>query len=275
MSVRPTPPSDRGATLGDRAGYLVGVAGLAFSITVLWLTMRAVMDIGGSCGSGGPYQIAVPCPDGIDLLMILAFPLGFTSVGIMVWKGARLGPSWVGLAALAWPALFLSLGWNFIEYGLWPPYPGGAELGFLIPGVIFLVMGGVPLWLWFATRGDGPIVPGVQGTRARSDVRQLRDLRDAMARAAADARRKGGPTADRMSVHQATHLPAPVDPTVSVVPAMTDPPESSAPPVADPGEVLVAQLERLAALHRAGDLSILEFQQAKTALLAGTAGASR
>lgn len=279
----------RSPTLGDRLGFLVGVFFLAFSIAALWLAMRAVMDIGGSCGSGGPYEVAVPCPDGIDLLLVLAFPLGFASVGVMVWKGARLGPEWVSLAGLAWPALFLSLGWNFLEYGLWPPFPGGPEIGFLVTGVIFVLMGGVPLWLWFVARGDASIVPGVAGTRGRSDVRQLRDLRDAMARAAVDARRKGGPAADRMTVYQATHLPearsAPGPATVSAIPSPTPtqvppPPPGPAPapqaePASDPNEVLVAQLERLAALHRSGDLSLVEFQEAKAALLASAKAPGR
>ena len=54
--------------------------------------MRSVMDIGGSCASGGPYSIEVACPDGVDVLMLVAFPLGFLSAGLMVWKGSRLGP---------------------------------------------------------------------------------------------------------------------------------------------------------------------------------------
>jgi hypothetical protein len=261
----------RSPTFGDRLGFLVGVFGLAFSITALWLAMRAVMEIGGACGSGGPYEVAVPCPAGIDLLLVLAFPLGFASVGVMVWKGARLGPAWVSLAGLAWPALFLSLGWNFLEYGLWPPFPGGPEIGFLVTGVIFLLMGGVPLWLWFVARGDASIVPGVAGTRARSDVRQLRDLRDAMARAAVDARRKGGPAADTMTVFQATHLPE-ARTTIPPQPATAAPTPGPAP---DPNEVLVAQLERLARLHRSGDLSLIEFQEAKAALLANAKAPGR
>lgn len=277
--MSPDRPDPHAPTLGDRLGYLVGVFFLAFSIAALWLAMRAVMDIGGSCGSGGPYEVAVPCPDGIDLLLVLAFPLGFASVGVMVWKGARLGPTWVSLAGLAWPALFLSLGWNFLEYGLWPPFPGGPEIGFLVTGVIFLLMGGVPLWLWLSARGDASIVPGVAGTRARSDVRQLRDLRDAMARAATDARRKGGPAADRMTVFQATHLPE-ARTTIPSPPTTADPaPEPATDPASDPApdpnEVLVAQLERLAALHRSGDLSLVEFQEAKAALLASAKAPGR
>ena len=34
--------------------YLVGVYGVAFALTGVWLGMRSVMDIGGSCASGGP-----------------------------------------------------------------------------------------------------------------------------------------------------------------------------------------------------------------------------
>jgi hypothetical protein len=35
------------------------------SLTVLWLSMRTVTDIGGSCGSGGPYENARPCPGNV------------------------------------------------------------------------------------------------------------------------------------------------------------------------------------------------------------------
>ena len=41
---------------------------------------------------------------------------------------------------LAWSALFLSLGWNFWEYGLQPPGTDG-----IICGVVFAIMGAVPL----------------------------------------------------------------------------------------------------------------------------------
>ena len=238
--------------------YLLAVFGLAASITAVWLGMRAAMSLGGSCASGGPYEVAVQCPDGLGLLMFLAFPVGFLSACVIVWKGARLGGGWTGLAALAWPALFLSLGWNFLESGVSPSWGGGPELGFLIPGVIFVLMGGIPLVVWIRARGDAPIVPGVAGTRARSDVRELRDLRDAMAAAARTARANAGAAAPTMTVDEATHTPPP-----DVVPA----PAATTADGADPGEALVAQLERLAALQRDGALSPDEFQSAKSALL--------
>ena len=121
----PAVPDRPGRRSADRLVYLVGVFGLSACITAIWLGMRSVMDIGGSCGSGGPYEIAVQCPPGIDLVMLLAFPLGFLSAGLMLWKGVILGGPWAGLVALAWPALFLTLGWNFIDYGVRPPGGGG------------------------------------------------------------------------------------------------------------------------------------------------------
>ena len=64
----------------------------------------------------------------------------------MSWKGAALGGPYGGLVLLAWPALFISLGWNFLEFAFFPPPPDtGIELGWLIPGVIFVTMGAAPL----------------------------------------------------------------------------------------------------------------------------------
>lgn len=57
-----------------------------------------------------------------------------------------IGGPYGGLVALAWPALFLSLAWNFLEYALQPPEGEGIVWGWLIPGVLFVLMGGVP-WL--------------------------------------------------------------------------------------------------------------------------------
>jgi hypothetical protein len=49
---------------------------------------------------------------------------------------------------LAWPGLFLSLGWNFLEFTFSPP-GGGLAWGWLICGVLFVLMGGLPLILAF------------------------------------------------------------------------------------------------------------------------------
>ena len=132
--------------LVDLALYLLGIAGVAACLTLVFLSMRAVMDVGGFCAEGGPYEIETHCPQGTALLLPLSIFVGLGSAAIAGWKGAQIGGPFAGLVALAWPVLFISLGWNFLEYGLWPPGDeGGIVWGWLIPGIIFEAMGILPL----------------------------------------------------------------------------------------------------------------------------------
>ena len=132
--------------LVDVALYLLGIAGLAASLTLVFLSMRAVMDVGGFCAEGGPYEIQTHCPEGTVVLLPLSVFAGLGSAALAGWKGSQIGGVFGGLVALAWPALFISLGWNFLEYALWPPTDeGGIVLGWLIPGIVFEIMGIVPL----------------------------------------------------------------------------------------------------------------------------------
>ncbi len=236
-------------TAADLFLYLVGVFGLSFAITGIWLGMRAVMDIGGSCASGGPYAIETTCPNGVDVLMFVAFPLGFFSAGLMLWKGSRMGPGYAGLVALAWPVLFLSLGWNFLEYAFRSPFGQGVELGWLIPGIIFVIMGGVPLAGWIAARGHGPVVPGVRGTTTPIE---LNELASAMRQVSLRAGTRGAST-------------------TTVADALADPDRrAAAPSPADAGSEprgMVDQLERLARLHASGALSEQEYEDAKLAVI--------
>lgn len=132
--------------LVDVALYLLGIAGLAACLTLVFLSMRAVMDVGGFCAEGGPYEIQTHCPEGTVVLLPLSIMAGLGSAALAGWKGSQIGGLFGGLVALAWPALFISLGWNFLEYGLWPPGDdGGIVWGWLIPGIIFEAMGILPL----------------------------------------------------------------------------------------------------------------------------------
>jgi hypothetical protein len=146
-------------------GVFVGLAGLCAALTILWWSMRAVIEIGGSCGSGNtPYEIARPCPQGIPALMTGSILGGIVMLFVYVGSAAG-GPS---LWPLAWPALFLSLGWNFLEYGLDPPGAAGVAPGWLLCAVIFLLMGAVPLWLLLRTGWFGRLLTGRHGRGARS-----------------------------------------------------------------------------------------------------------
>jgi hypothetical protein len=241
MSGHPVVQPRRRYSVFDVAVYLVGVIALTWAIASVWLGMRAVMDLGGYCASGGAYEIEVQCPGGVSLIMFLAFPIGFLGAGLMVWKGVRLGGGWAGLVGLAWPALFLSLGFNFLQYGVAAPGGGGIEWGWLIPGVIFVLMGGFPLLGWISLRDHTTILPGVSPRPTPKDYAELsRALREA---AQLRAAREGVPppavgTANRVEVAGA-----------------------GAP------KTLAEGLERLAALHAAGSLTDCEFDDAKRALI--------
>jgi hypothetical protein len=120
----------------------VGTLGFVVCLTLMYLSMRSVMDVGGSCASGGPYTISRPCPQGVAWVMPLAifgglFFVGMTFLGVFEEGGPRP-------YAFAWSALFIALGWNFIDYGVDPP-GGGTSVSWLVCGAIFFVMGGAPL----------------------------------------------------------------------------------------------------------------------------------
>ena len=103
------------------AGYLAGITLGMTSITLLFLGMRAVMDVGGACADGGPYVSAQPCPDGVPLAMIGGMFGLFGSAGLIVWFGSRIGTGAAAIVALGWPLLFLGLGFNFLDYAFHPP----------------------------------------------------------------------------------------------------------------------------------------------------------
>jgi hypothetical protein len=233
MTFGATAERDTIATpLGYAVLYLVGVAGLAFSITLLWFGMRATLDIGGFCASGGPYEIAVECPDAVVAAMPLSILGGFAAVGLMLWGGARLGGGWMALVFLAWPALFLSLGWNFLEYGFLPP-DGGWVWSWVICGVLFVLMGGLPL-----VAAIGSVRSADHGGREYASGRVV-------------------------------VRPKPSGASVVVVPQVGPPP--SEPRSALPDEPLVDRLERLVEMRRRGDLTAAEYETAKAATLAEVA----
>jgi hypothetical protein len=230
---------NRRFSLVDVAIYAVGVAGLALCLTLIFLSMRAVMDIGGYCAEGGPYVIETHCPDGVPLLLVGGIFGLFGFGGLMVWKGAVLGDPYSWLVALAWPVLFLSLGWNFLQYALSTPKEEGIVWGWLIPGVLFVIMGAAPVLAVLPWGHSGRA--GAARSRLASSVAPRSAHLDAERTDLATMMEKvlGQKTVDR-TPHTQTRL--------------------------------VSELERLAVLHRSGDLSYDEFELAKRALLAEAGG---
>ena len=99
-----------------------------------WLSMRAVMGVGGACASGGAYEIATPCPDGSWLISI-AIPMMLATA--MVGSGFAATMSAPNLLLPMWFLLFASLGWNFLEYGI---FSGDVVVGWIVCGVLFELM---------------------------------------------------------------------------------------------------------------------------------------
>jgi hypothetical protein len=205
----------------------VSLVAVTMALTMLFLGMRAVMDVGGFCAEGGPFVIGVHCPEGIPLVMVSSIWGGLIAAGVYAWATiSRRIPSFVGLL---WPALFLSLGWNFLEYGLDPPGDGGVAVGWLVCAALFFLMGGPVLFVVLPPtirafrQGEAPIPPG--------SVRRTTALRTAI------------PPIRRPSTTQAAA-------TVS----------------GDDADV-VSRLERLDRLHRAGSIDDAEYEAAKERVL--------
>ena len=171
-------------------GVFLSLGGVAAGITLLFLGMRSVMEIGGVCAEGGPFVPRQPCPDGVPGLMVGGIWGGIICVGLYFWQSIKAkAPS---LVAFAWPALFLSLGWNFFEFGIDPPGDVGLAWSWLICGVLFVLMGGVPLVIaagpiWRSLRGttpeyERPPTKPLSAVRAAVKERTPSDLVEALER---------------------------------------------------------------------------------------------
>jgi hypothetical protein len=157
------------------AGAAVATAGFAVALAAVYDGMREVMvEAGGFCASGGPYEIAQECSD--EQIALLAGGI----VGMLVCWGVFAGfASWAGWGALGgsllmWGALFGVLGWNFVDLGLDPPGPDERAWGWIVSGAVFwlLALGGLVPALAMATvrlRNGGapePPAPGEPLVRA-------------------------------------------------------------------------------------------------------------
>jgi hypothetical protein len=228
----------------------IGVFLVAAGLTLLFKGMRTVMDVGGYCASGGPYEIRQQCPDNAWMIPVGIF-VGLGGVGFVLAGTFRGGPK---LVALAWPALFLALGWNFLEYAFDPPPPDtGIVWGWLICGVVFVAMGGIPLL--FVLANAKLALWGKDPTGDKTAT--------AAATAAAIARLVGTRTRTPSTFVRYG------DTTVTTPTATTtERPPDAPPPDDDSGDGdLVSDLERLAALHRSGQLTDDEYARAKDARL--------
>ena len=139
----------------------------------------------------------------------------------------------LNLVAFAWPALFLSLGYNFFDYGINPPADVSGSVGWIVCGVVFVLMGGVPL------------VFAIWALLNKRDSK----LAKAVTTKGFDASRLGQP------LRRAT-----VKPTRSTAKATEESGKHS--------WSVIDGLERLASMHKRGELDDAEYEAAKDQVLA-------
>ncbi len=130
-----TLPEVAAPTSAKRVAVLVACV-LALGLSLMWafLSMRAVMGVGGACADGGPYVSAQPCPDGA---VLIAFAVPLMLVAAMAGSAVALSMSAPNLLIPMWGILFGSLGWNFLEYGV---TGDGLVWGWIVCGVVFEAM---------------------------------------------------------------------------------------------------------------------------------------
>lgn len=123
--------------LGSIVSWLV----FTISFSLLYLGSATVMGLGGFCASGGPYVIETPCPEAVVAFVPISIWTGIAAVAIGGVFAQGFGTP---LVSWAWPVLFIGLGIAFL---ISSTVPGG--ITFLLIGVMFVIMGAVPLVLEF------------------------------------------------------------------------------------------------------------------------------
>lgn len=137
----------------------------ALTLTWTFLGMRSVMDVGGACAEGGPYEIAQPCPGGTWMLAVAVPALIITA---MLGSAIAVSLSGPDLLLPMWAFLFGSLGWNFLEYGV---FSGDLVWGWIICGVVFELMALPAFVILLPSReGSWSWVPPTASTPARTTL---------------------------------------------------------------------------------------------------------
>jgi hypothetical protein len=128
----------------------LGIAAGAAAITLLSMLLRAATAVGGSCSD--PSLASAPCRSHPGTALLLAVACALACLLAVSWGAAVLGAP--RPLFLAWPVLALTLGWNFLRDGFDPPMGEEIGLGYVVGGVVFLVLGVAPLLLRLSAARD-------------------------------------------------------------------------------------------------------------------------
>jgi hypothetical protein len=130
----------------------LGIAAGAAAITVLSMLLRAATAVGGSCAGADASLAVQPCRSHGGAALLLVFGCALVCLLAVSWGAAVLRAP--RPLFLAWPVLALTLGWNFLRDGFDPPMGESIALGYVVGGVVFLVLGTAPLLLRLSAARD-------------------------------------------------------------------------------------------------------------------------
>ena len=243
----------------------LGTAIFIFCLTALYESMRAVMDVGGACASGGAYEIRQACPKGVGWVIPVSI-FGMFAAGIFTFLGVfdEGGPR---PYVFAWSALFLALGWNFLDYGFDAP-GGGTSAGWLVCGFVFVAMGGVPLLFLLSPKAARWAIWGPNSDRPDD---HLHPYKPPPVRNKNASTTPAAPTTPAPSATSSTPYARPAPATAPVWSPIPEPvataPAPEPEPAPAPGGDVVEQLATLADLRERGMLDDDEYERAKAAVL--------
>ena len=135
------------------AGSVVSWLMFTFFFGGLFQTAGVVIGLGGYCASGGPYVIETECPEAVVVFAPLGIFGMLAAAGVALIFARGFG---VSLVAWAWPILFVWLGAQFAVGAV-----GGVSIVTnIVIGVMFIVMGLVPVWFLISSKAIVPTLVG-------------------------------------------------------------------------------------------------------------------
>jgi hypothetical protein len=143
------------------AGSVVSWLLFVFFFGGLYQSAGAVIGLGGSCASGGPYVVETECPEAVVVFAPVGIFGMMAAVGVALVVARGFG---VSLVAWAWPILFVGLGAQFILGAV----GGFALVTNVLLGLMFIAMGLAPVWFVVRSRA---VVPTLVGSVSISGAR--------------------------------------------------------------------------------------------------------
>jgi hypothetical protein len=154
--------------VGSAASWLL----FSFAFTLFCLGLYGVLQVGGTCAEGGPFVIAVHCPENTDVFTLGGVYGGLAALFINLFVARTFGTR----ILLAWTILFGTLSLPFLLVG-GSTLPSG--ITFLLIGLFTVAMAVAPLVIEARAAGLQRTFLGVADASGRR-FRERDDARSSM-----------------------------------------------------------------------------------------------